>query len=162
MNVNLRINYKQNYFEERGILNQQLEVARMDNGLTVIKKFSGHAAGDLYSYLTGILSETESEKLEKTISNFSEEKKKEILELQVKTMCECGENEEFDDISHAEHYNSGYRFEPRKVISDWDLNFNLGNTVKYISRAGRKGDKLTDLKKAMQYLQWEIERLEND
>lgn len=66
----------------------------------------------------------------------------------------------FDDISNPAHYTGGRKYEPRKVIMDWDLNFYLGNVVKYISRAGRKSDTLDDLKKAAQYLEWEIERLE--
>lgn len=66
----------------------------------------------------------------------------------------------FDNISNPAHYTNGRRYEPRKVIMDWDLNFYLGNVVKYISRAGRKGDALNDLMKAKQYLEWEIERLE--
>ena len=40
------------------------------------------------------------------------------------------------------------------------LNFNLGNAVKYVSRAGRKGDKIEDLRKAIQYIEFEIEELE--
>lgn len=67
----------------------------------------------------------------------------------------------FDPVSNPSHYCDGRSYEPRKVIADWELNFYLGCTIKYISRAGRKGDKLEDLKKAAQYLQWEIERLED-
>lgn len=40
------------------------------------------------------------------------------------------------------------------------LDFLAGNVVKYVCRAGRKGDKLTDLRKAKQYLDWLIEREE--
>lgn len=59
------------------------------------------------------------------------------------------------------HYAEGRQFEPIYVIQDWDLNFNLGNVVKYISRAGRKdgSSKLSDLKKALDYLQYEVDRL---
>lgn len=39
------------------------------------------------------------------------------------------------------------------------MSFNLGNTVKYVWRAGLKGGKLEDLKKAQWYLNREIERL---
>lgn len=161
MNVNLRINYIQNTFEERDTIEQYLTVSREDKGLTTVRRFSGRDAANLYMYLTGSyqLNYLDAQELKEKINNYPEHAADNIKDLKQKTV---GENEEFDDISHAEHYNSGYRFEPRKVISDWDLNFNLGNTVKYISRAGRKGDKLTDLKKAAQYLQWEIERLEND
>lgn len=62
-------------------------------------------------------------------------------------------------ISQPSHYIEGRRYEPRDVIRDWDLNFNLGNVVKYASRAGRKGDILEDLKKAKQYLEFEIEAI---
>lgn len=67
----------------------------------------------------------------------------------------------FDAVSHPSHYMEGRKYEPRKVIADWGLNFNLGNAVKYISRAGRKGDKIEDLRKAIQYIEFEIEELED-
>lgn len=49
-----------------------------------------------------------------------------------------------------------------KSLSTGGLGFYLGNTVKYISRAGRKGDAVEDLEKAKQYLEWEIERLKGE
>lgn len=39
------------------------------------------------------------------------------------------------------------------------FNFNLGNAIKYIWRAGLKGDAVTDLEKAAWYLEREIKRL---
>lgn len=63
-------------------------------------------------------------------------------------------------IDHPAHYCEGRRFEPIDVIEDWGLGFSLGNAVKYISRAGRKGDALEDLRKARWYLDREIGRLE--
>ena len=52
-----------------------------------------------------------------------------------------------DIINAPNHYCEGREYQPIDVISDWGLNFNLGNTVKYISRAGRKDDIVQDLKK---------------
>ena len=69
-------------------------------------------------------------------------------------------SETFNTVSHPAHYTAGRKYEPRKVIADWGLNFNLGNAVKYVSRAGRKGDKIEDLRKAIQYIEFEIEELE--
>ncbi len=63
-------------------------------------------------------------------------------------------------VNHPPHYSEGRKYEPIDVIVDWNLNFPLGNTVKYISRAGRKIDTLEDLKKAAWYLNYEIQRLE--
>lgn len=63
-----------------------------------------------------------------------------------------------DPINHPPHYAFG-KHEPIDVIEDWQLGFNLGNTVKYIACAGRKGDALEDLRKARWYLEREIKRL---
>lgn len=61
-------------------------------------------------------------------------------------------------VNHPSHYNMG-KYEAIDVIEDWNLGFNLGNTVKYISRAGHKDDIIQDLKKARWYLDREIQRL---
>jgi len=62
-------------------------------------------------------------------------------------------------VNHPAHYGSADDpYEAIKVIEAWDLGFNLGNCVKYVARAGKKGDRLEDLKKAAWYLNREIER----
>lgn len=63
----------------------------------------------------------------------------------------------FDVIKNPSHYVEGREYEPRKVIADWRLNFNLGNVIKYVSRSGRKYCSIRDLEKARQYLDFEIE-----
>lgn len=68
-----------------------------------------------------------------------------------------------DQVNHPPHYGGENNpFEAIKVIEAWNLNFNLGNTVKYISRAGHKNKKtlVQDLKKALWYLNREINNLE--
>ena len=65
----------------------------------------------------------------------------------------------FDPISHPAHYTEGRKHEPKDVIRDWGLNFNLGSAVKYLSRAGRKGAMINDLEKAKTFIQFEIEAL---
>lgn len=67
----------------------------------------------------------------------------------------------FDNISRPAHYAFS-PYEPKDVIREWDLNFNLGNVIKYVARAGRKGDKTEDLKKARQYLDFELEAMEKE
>lgn len=68
-----------------------------------------------------------------------------------------------DKISNPAHYTYS-KFEPKDVIREYNLNFNLGNVIKYIVRAGRKDGNtiLDDLRKARQYLDFEIEFLEKD
>lgn len=62
-------------------------------------------------------------------------------------------------VDHPAHYGGRDNlYEAIKVIEAWSLGFCLGNTVKYISRAGKKkGAPLEDLKKAAWYLNREIE-----
>ena len=62
-------------------------------------------------------------------------------------------------VNHPAHYGGDTPYEAIKVIEAWGLDFCLGNTVKYISRAGKKGDAREDLEKALWYLQRAIARL---
>ena len=64
-----------------------------------------------------------------------------------------------DTVPHPAHYTEGRQYEPIEVINDWQLNFNLGNVIKYVSRAGRKGSRIEDLQKAQFYLNHELQRL---
>lgn len=68
----------------------------------------------------------------------------------------------FDVVARPSHYAEGRKYEPKDVIRDWNLNFNLGSAVKYISRAGRKDDILQDLRKAIQFIQFEIDAIEEE
>ena len=68
-------------------------------------------------------------------------------------------------INNPIHYGGKENFyETIKVIDYWELDFLLGNTIKYISRAGKKDPtkKLEDLKKALFYLERKIKNLENE
>lgn len=66
-----------------------------------------------------------------------------------------------ENINHPSHYADGRRYEPIDVIEDWNLDFCLGNAVKYISRAGRKEPAkfIEDLQKAVWYLNYKIDSL---
>lgn len=64
-----------------------------------------------------------------------------------------------DMVKRPDHYCFS-KFEPKDVIREWGLNFNLGSAVKYIARAGRKDDIVQDLKKAREFLSFEIDTLE--
>ena len=59
------------------------------------------------------------------------------------------------------HYENGKGYDIIDVCKDYGLNFNRGNVLKYISRAGKKDDELKDLRKALDYLQREIDYLED-
>ncbi len=61
-----------------------------------------------------------------------------------------------ENINHPSHYGGDTAYEAIKVIEAWGLGFNLGNAIKYISRANHKNNPITDLKKAAWYIQREI------
>lgn len=70
---------------------------------------------------------------------------------------------ENDQVNHPNHYGGKDNpYEAIKIIRAVGFNFNLGNCYKYIARSGKKDPSKTieDLKKAMFYLQDEIQHLE--
>jgi hypothetical protein len=78
--------------------------------------------------------------------------------------CQC-DTPKIEQVNHPQHYGGENNpYEAIKVIDAWELGFSLGNTVKYISRAGKKGkDKeLEDLRKALWYLEHHIKTIEKD
>ena len=64
---------------------------------------------------------------------------------------------EKEQVNHPSHYQQG--IEPIEVIESWDLNFNLGNFIKYTLRAPYKENMIQDLEKAKWYLERELQRL---
>lgn len=79
---------------------------------------------------------------------------------------QCGQDK--DDNSLGAHYKQG-NIEVIDLIDAYNLNFNLGNTVKYISRCNYKNNtcpncctntstKVNDLRKAIWYIEREIEK----
>ena len=70
-------------------------------------------------------------------------------------------NRQPDVVNHPSHYPSNASgLECIDVVEN--MTFNLGNAIKYIWRAGRKGDAVTDLAKAIWYCQREIERIKKE
>lgn len=67
-----------------------------------------------------------------------------------------------DPVNHPSHYQSKTGLESINVIEAFELNFHLGNTVKYILRHSKKENALEDLKKAQWYLNRQIANMEND
>ena len=105
----------------------------------------------------------EKEKAEKMATKkktSNEEEEYIIPEEKIKEMMKQKEN-----VNHPSWYGSkDDPYETIKVIQAWGLNFPLGNAIKYISRAGKKDPTKTveDLRKALFYIQYEIDRIERD
>ena len=76
---------------------------------------------------------------------------------------ETGNKPYKESVNHPSHYGGKDNpYETIKVIDAWGLDFELGNAIKYISRAGKKDPTKTveDLKKAIFYIQHEIDKIE--
>ena len=72
--------------------------------------------------------------------------------------------EKQEHVNHPNHYGGTDNvYEAIKVIDAWGLGFSLGNSVKYISRAGKKdpNKEIEDLNKAIWYIEHHIETLKS-
>ena len=67
-------------------------------------------------------------------------------------------------VEHPNHYMKSSGHEVIDVINAWKLDYNLGNAVKYIARAGRKNPEtlIEDLEKAIFYIKWHINNKSNN
>ena len=64
-------------------------------------------------------------------------------------------HEKLSLVNHPQHYQ-GNGIEVIDIIDSFELNFALGNAIKYILRADKKGNRKQDLEKARFYLNREI------
>jgi len=69
-----------------------------------------------------------------------------------------------ENVDHPQHYGGDTQYEVIKVLEAWDLDFHLGNVVKYVARAGKKdkSKEIQDLEKALWYLKRKIELLKGE
>jgi hypothetical protein len=58
-----------------------------------------------------------------------------------------------EKVNHPSHYGGESNvYEAIKIIEAYNLNFSLGNVIKYTLRAGKKINEIEDLEKAKWYL----------
>lgn len=74
---------------------------------------------------------------------------------EVKEDMEAQVNKEM--VNHPDHYQ-GAKTEVIDIIEDYNLGFSLGNAIKYILRADKKGNKKQDLEKALWYINRELSK----
>ena len=62
------------------------------------------------------------------------------------------------------YYKGKNGYMAKDVAANFDLSYNLGSAMKYILRAGKKENNPAekDIKKAINHLYFELERIEND
>ena len=75
--------------------------------------------------------------------------------------------EEKEAVNHPSHYGGDTLYETIKVLEAWLTpeqfkGFCMGNTIKYLSRAGKKDKEIQELKKAKFYLDYEIKTMEEE
>ena len=63
-----------------------------------------------------------------------------------------------ENVKHPDHYLKNTGHEVIDVINAWKLNFELGNAIKYIARAGKKdpNKEIEDLEKAVEYIAMQL------
>ena len=108
--------------------------------------------------------------MQKPLTEISEPEKYLMLKIMNDLFAACeGDDEnrqcykDDENVNNPEHYQSDSGMEVIDVIEEFKLNFNLGNVVKYVLRAGKKSDSATrDLKKALWYLERELDAQETE
>lgn len=70
------------------------------------------------------------------------------------------EHERSEMVNHPPHYTQLAGVECIDVTEQF--NFCRGNAIKYLWRAGAKGDEIADLRKSIWYIEREIARLERE
>jgi hypothetical protein len=84
--------------------------------------------------------------------------RKKFEEMNQREVIVTMDEDDNDQVIHPQHYGGKNNpYEAIKVIEAWGVGFNLGNTLKYISRAGKKDNIIQDLEKALFYLDREIQ-----
>jgi|TARA_R110002012_G_scaffold259790_1_gene441405 hypothetical protein len=65
-----------------------------------------------------------------------------------------------EKVNHPSHYGGESNlYEAIKIIESYNLNFSLGNVIKYTLRAGKKENEIEDLEKAVWYLNRHLNNL---
>jgi hypothetical protein len=112
---------------------------------TAYPKFVAEKFDKSVAYVYLLRSKIKKERLEDELNNSSPKKEKLVMT--------------YDNVNHPSHYKVG-GIETIDFIEAKSLSYNLGNVVKYLTRADHKGNKLEDLKKAQWYLNREVSNLE--
>lgn len=124
------------------------------------KDKTAHALG-LHEKLVNAGVDPKSDEYYKRIDEGMSAFKKTLTVGERKIANKLGLNSDHDLVNHPPHYRAG-GVETIDFIEAKDLNYRLGNVVKYVSRAGRKNsDPVQDLEKAAWYLQREITARKN-
>ena len=136
----------------------------METAKELVKEKISDYTGNLNKSVKDIIGATEA-----YIMTDSNEERKNIIASKTKEITEklsaTFENLTLtENVDHPNHYGGDTIYEVIKVLEAWNLDFHLGNVVKYVSRAGKKDKtrELEDLEKALWYLQRRIKILKEE
>lgn len=137
-----------------------------------VKAFAKDIAKDKLSGYTESVNKTVKEMLEASEdmmrTNSNEERKRMLTEKTIQvteklssTFHKLASHDSKETVDHPPHYGGNTVYEVIKVLEAWQLDFHLGNVVKYVARSGKKDKtrELEDLEKALWYLNRRIKIL---
>lgn len=77
--------------------------------------------------------------------------------------CVCDKKDLIDNFAIPSYYLGNNGYEARKVVEGFELSYNVGTAVTYCLRSKRKHKDggVEDLRKAINHLKFELEKLEN-
>ena len=85
-------------------------------------------------------------------------------QLSARPLSAESEHDIAERVDHPSHYHAESGLEVIDIIEAWQLNFNRGNALKYIARAGHKDParEAEDLRKALWYIRRELQRIQSE
>lgn len=145
MSSSVGLNIK-HYRKEKGLTQTEL-ANKIGKTLRTVQKYE---SGEILPSINNVY------EIAKALEVFSDD----IIggECEVYTFYDVNRDDKKEMINHPSHYNQG--IEAIDYIESHKMGFNIGNVIKYVTRAKHKGTELQDLKKALWYLDREIKRLE--
>ena len=144
MSNNIGLNIKK-YREEKGLTQEEL-ANEIGKATITIRKYE---SGDILPSINNIY------EIAKVLGITTIDV---VGDIDVYTASDVNREDKKEMINHPSHYNQG--IEAIDYIESHNMDFNIGNVIKYVTRAKHKGTELQDLKKSSWYLNREIERLE--
>jgi len=140
----------------------RLKLAKIEGQKKMVRVFTGTSGQSITAHVDQITNLTP-EQQERLIANLGQGRTRMqggVTAQMMKDTVTFMQNEKADNVNHPAHYKVG-GLETIDFIEAKGLGYNLGNVVKYITRAAHKGNASEDLAKARWYLNREIAKFSN-
>lgn len=143
-------------------IDARLKLAKIEGEKKMVRVFTGTSDQSITAHVDQVtnLTPEQQERLAYNLSKGRTRMQGGVTAQMMKDTVTFMQNEKADNVNHPAHYKVG-GLETIDFIEAKGLGYNLGNVVKYVTRAAHKGNASEDLAKARWYLNRELAKLSN-